>query len=158
MRRLFCVVLLFGASLASAKSMSFEFKSLKGIAPSMRVFVETLPDDCPPSLTKKALKKDAEQKIRDAGISLDSHPLRPYFYVTLTCFRAGGGFVGVARISFNQRVENEWGEWSGHAATWNTGGAWSAPTDGAAEYLRGMFNNYVDEFLDDYRKANPELR
>ena len=126
---------------------------LKGIN-AIFVLIEKLPEDAIEiGLTSHRLKTVTELRLRREGITIkkESDISYPYFYVT----------VNVVGRAFNIELSlNEWVKLfrnpsiECYARTWNH--SYTGTHGNDPEYIVSSLSALLDEFLNDYYKANPK--
>jgi hypothetical protein len=162
----FFVFFLFPLNLASnafAQDDADTRPTLRGF-PGVYVVVEPLsPQIENKELTTDQLQKDAEAKIRTAGMKILSKeeflrtPGKPYLYVNvnISILRTQiTRYIFYVRVEFNQEVSLMKNPGTiVPAATWSTGG-WGI--DFSLENIRNTVKNQVDKFVNAYLAANPK--
>jgi hypothetical protein len=114
-------------------------------------------------LTTDQLQRDAEAKIRTAGVKVLSReefvkaPGKPYLYVnvSISILRTQiTRYIFYVRLEFNQEVSLVKSPGTiVPASTWSTGG-WGI--DFSLENIRDIFKNQVEKFIDAYLAVNPK--
>ena len=129
--------------------------SLRGIE-SMDLAVEGLGAAAKAiGLTKQQLQTDVELKMRTAGVKVDDSA-GPYLYLNVGVVHSGA----TGRVAFSITLKfRQMGTfldgYEGHGTTWDKNSFGMSGERGAARYIRESVGDRVDEFLNDYLKANP---
>jgi hypothetical protein len=130
--------------------------SLRGIE-SMDFMLEKIDADAAKAigLTERQLQTDVELKMRTAGVKLDDS-VRPYLYLNVSVLHD----PEQQDVAFSIALKfKQWGTFDGGfrglGTTWDTGAIGTVGETMAARNIRESVGDYVDQFLNDYLKANP---
>lgn len=124
---------------------------LKGIN-AIFVLIEKLPEDAIEiGLTEDRLRTITELRLRKEGIKIEEDGNIPYLYIN----------VNIVEVAFNVILSiNEWTTLSRnpsiecYAVTWQS--FYTGTHTNKPEYIVSSISNLLDEFLNDWYKANPK--
>ena len=146
----------------NAESARNQTATLKGIESLYVVIKKLQPDATEVGLTSTMVRKDIELKLKGAGIPVPFALIGnedPYLNVVINVsYNKSNDFVYYAiHISLMQRValvRNS--TLSCSAMTWFKSSTGGATKRESVRSMRDEINKYVDQFLNDYRAANPK--
>lgn len=150
---LLCVLLL--AQSGSTNSTQPLLKGLNKIVLS----VSSLPSDWEVSgFTSERLKTDAEIRLRRAGIEItEDLSADPLLIVSLDHFSDGGSIVYMVMIRLSEDAVVPDRGVRTLATTWSRA-SYGTVGRGRVDSLRGTISDKIDDFINDWLKANPPAR
>ncbi len=126
----------------------------------MAVVVEEMRADAErDGLTRNLLQTDVEQRLRQAGITVDNHA-PGFLAIFVNTLKFESGFYAYAiRVQFKQRVRMERNlKIAALASTWEAPSVVGTVGTRALRDVRGSVRDRVDEFINAYLEENPRSR
>ncbi len=159
------LVLVFSAALAHAQLISApasERESLKGLKAVSVILIGPSPEAEREGLTSESIRADVESQLRRAGV-----PVRttfkeialpePSLYVVIDTWRGSGFYAFALRVQLQQLLNSLVTGKLVFGSTWERGGVVTVGAKNLGD-IRSMLTDYVDQFINDFRAANPATR
>jgi hypothetical protein len=134
-----------------------ERATLKGIEAVAVVVEDTNADAARDGLTRDQLQSDVEQRLRQAGITVDNHALGVLAVFVNTLKIESGFYAYAIRVQFRQWVRMERNlTIAALASTWEASSVVGVIGTRALRDVRGSVRDRVDQFINAYLEQNPK--
>ena len=162
MKKLILILLLFGLSAVGADKplRFFSINNLEGFGKG-GITIEVVDySDEDKTFNEKAIENQVELRLRQSGVKVNYDSIAAqtgstnYLLINAMPVTYNGSLIGYAVTIHAKRAitfeANDKTYWKGSTGVWYTGGLVSKGN------LKTDINNYMDQFLLDYLKANPK--
>ena len=148
-----------GQSVASSGS---ERDSLAGLSAVSIVVIGPSPEAERDGLTGESIRTDVELRLRRAGIYVpikasETTLPKPSLYITADTWRGNGMYAIALRVQLQQLMNSLVTGKPFFGSTWERAGIVTVGAKNLQD-ARGTLGDYIDQFVNDFRAANPSRR